>query len=88
MQKLGYQLTILVMVTTLAFAFLVGGCARTASEEEMRQLNDLKAEVASLEQQITAKEKEKSDLEKNNAEKNAKLQECAADKDIVRGTAK
>jgi len=68
---------------TLAFGLVVIGCSSSPSEDQMRQLNDLKAEVASLEQQIPAKEKEKADLEKQVAEKNARLQNCMTDKTSV-----
>ena len=67
----------------LAFGLAAIGCSSSLSDEQMRQLNDLKAEVASLEQQIPAKEKEKADLEKQIAEKNSRLQNCAADKAAV-----
>lgn len=65
------------------------GCSSSPTDDETRQLNDMKAEVASLEQQISAKEKEKAELEKQVAEKNGRLQQCSADKDAVsKGTAK
>lgn len=67
----------------LSFGLAVIGCSSSPSEEQMRQLNDLKAEVASLEQQIPAKEKEKADLEKQVAEKNGRLQQCMTDKAAV-----
>jgi septal ring factor EnvC (AmiA/AmiB activator) len=70
---------------TLSFGFALVGCSSNATEEQMRQLNDLKTEVSSLEQQVSAKEKEKADLEKVVAEKNGKLQQCQADKEAVKG---
>lgn len=82
------QVTLITMTLALSSAPLVVGCSSSASEEETRQLNDLKAEVSSLEQQITAKEKEKANHEKQVAEKNAKLQQCMADRDAVKGTMK
>jgi septal ring factor EnvC (AmiA/AmiB activator) len=73
-------LAVLAMVTSL---FLVG-CTSKPTDEELRQLDALKAEVSSLENQIAAKEKEKANLEKQIAEKNGKLQQCQSDKDAVK----
>jgi septal ring factor EnvC (AmiA/AmiB activator) len=77
------KMKIVPVVLVLAIGLIMVGCSSAPSEEEMRQLNDLKAEVASLEQQVAAREKEKSDLEKQVAEKNVRLQQCSADKDAV-----
>jgi len=77
---------IIVFFAVIAFSvspFLVG-CASRPSQEELRQLNDLKAEVASLERQISDKEREKADLERQIADKKAQLQECQSEKDAVK----
>ena len=73
----------------LSFSLATLSCSSSPSEDQMRQLNDLKAEVASLEQQIGARDKEKSALEKEVADKNTRLQHCMADKEAVtKGTLK
>lgn len=71
-------------VCLLAVALLIVGCARTPTEEEMRQLNDLKAEVASLERQVRDKQSEKADIERMIADKNKKLSECRDDQEAVK----
>lgn len=72
-----------------SFFLVMVSCSSSPTEEQMRQLNDLKAETASLEQQIAAREKDKSVLEKEVAEKNERLQHCMADKEAVKkGTLK
>jgi septal ring factor EnvC (AmiA/AmiB activator) len=60
------------------------GCTSHPDEAEMKQLNDLKAETASLEKEIAAKEQQKAALDKEVAEKNAKLKKCADDQAIVK----
>ena len=50
----------------------------------MKQLNDLKEEVASLQKEVAAAEQQKSALEKEIAEKNAKLKKCNDDQAIVK----
>lgn len=66
------------MVATLA-----GGCSSKPGSEEAKQLEDLKAEVSSLEREISAKESEKAALTKAIAEKNAQLRQCEKDKALV-----
>ena len=62
---------------------LLAGCTRHASDEEMRQLDDLKAEVSSLERQASQTQATKSSLEREVAEKNDKLKWCAGEKEVV-----
>jgi len=57
------------------------GCSSNPSEEEMKQLNDLKAEVTSLEKGIAAQQSEKAALLKSIAEKDAQLTQCTKDKE-------
>jgi len=62
----------------LTFAFLSGiiaGCGGGVSEEQMKQLNDLKAEVESLQSQVNAKDSEKSAILKQIADKDAKIKD-------------
>jgi septal ring factor EnvC (AmiA/AmiB activator) len=56
------------------------GCSNKPSDEEMKQLNDLKAEVTSLEKSISDKNAEKSALLRSIAEKDAQLTQCTQDK--------
>lgn len=60
------------------------GCTSHPDEAEMKQLNDLKAEVASLQKDIAAKDQQKAALDKEVAEKNAKLKKCADDQAVVK----
>jgi uncharacterized protein involved in exopolysaccharide biosynthesis len=50
----------------------------------MKQLNDLKDEVASLQKDAASKEQQKAALEKEVAEKNAKLKKCNDDQQVVK----
>lgn len=72
---------------TLAALILSGmfltGCSSKPSEDEMKQLESLKAEVASLEQKVSDLESQKAALQKAIAEKDAQLQKCADDKAAV-----
>jgi outer membrane murein-binding lipoprotein Lpp len=66
------------MVATMA-----AGCSSRPSAEELKQLEDLKAEVSSLERGISARESEKAALLKATADKDAQLSQCLKDKALV-----
>jgi septal ring factor EnvC (AmiA/AmiB activator) len=84
MLKYFRSITSIVAVLAFATSLFIVGCTSKPTDEELRQLNDLKAQVTSLEKQIADKEKEKANLEKEIAEKNGRLQQCQADKDAVK----
>jgi len=74
-----------IAVGVLVFgAMFLSSCSSTPSEEEQKQLADLKAQVASLEGQVQAMQRDKAGLEKQIADKNAKIQECQADQEAVK----
>jgi len=70
--------------SALIVTVLVGALSLTAcggvSEEEMAQLEALRAEVSALETEINQLKSEKTKLEREIAEQNAKLEQCARDK--------
>jgi len=49
-------------------AVMLAGCSNSASEEELKKLAELKAQVASLENQVSAMQRDKTGLEKQIAE--------------------
>ena len=61
-------------------AVVLTGCSSKPSQDELKQLEDLKAEVSSLEKQISAAEAEKAALQKSIADKDAQLAQCTKDK--------
>ncbi len=84
MFKFKSKLMIFIAIFAFSTSLFLLGCTSRPSEDELRQLNNLKAEVVSLEKQIADKEKEKANLEKEIAEKNAKLQRCQSDLEAVK----
>jgi outer membrane murein-binding lipoprotein Lpp len=77
------RLTKLVVIGMLSAAALTG-CSSSPSADELKQLEDLKAEVSSLERQIQTRESEKQALLKAIAEKDAQLAQCSKDKDALK----
>jgi outer membrane murein-binding lipoprotein Lpp len=74
----------LIIAALMAGSVFLGGCTRHPSEEEMRQLNDLKAEVASLEKQVSDREGAKANLAKQIAAKEDRMKWCASEQDAVK----
>jgi len=64
----------LTSITLFSGMLFLSSCSNKPTDEEMRQLVALRAEVAQLQLEIEAKQKEKEDLEKQVNEKKAKLQ--------------
>jgi outer membrane murein-binding lipoprotein Lpp len=74
-----------VMIALCASAFIfVAGCSNSPSDEELRQLQDLQAQAKKLEDQVVSKQSDNAALEKENAEKNGKLQQCQSDQEAVK----
>jgi len=63
---------------------VLSSCSSSPSDEELKQLSDLKAQVASLEGQVATMQRDKTSLEKQIAEKNSKLQQCQSDQEAVK----
>lgn len=68
----------------IAFSVVLSGCSSRPDSEQMRQLNDLKEEYASLQREVASKEQAKSTLTREVADKNAKLKQCNDDQQVVK----
>jgi len=77
MTGLGICLGLPVMMT-------IAGCSSMPGEEEMKQLDDLKSEVASLQRDISTKEQQRGTLDREVADKNARVAKCNEDQQTVR----
>ncbi len=65
-------------------AAMLSSCSSSPSDEELRKLAELKAQVASLEGEVSTMQRDKAGLEKQIADKNARLQQCQSDQDAVK----
>jgi outer membrane murein-binding lipoprotein Lpp len=81
---MGKYVKLVILAFSLAAALAISGCTKYASDEDMKQLNDLKAQVTSLETEISKLKAEKAGLEKTVAEKNGKLKQCQSDQEAVK----
>jgi hypothetical protein len=74
-----------IFAATLLFSssMLLVSCSSSPDEAQMKQLNDLKDEHTALQKEQSSKEQQKAALDKEVAEKNAKLKKCNDDKQVV-----
>lgn len=73
-----FRKSVSVALASLLFAGMISftGCSGV-SEEQMAELEALRAEVGTLTKDVNYLKSEKSKLEREIAEKNAKLEQCA-----------
>ena len=79
MAKMRTMLYIFLAAMMLTGSSMLIGCGGGVDEEQMQQLNNLKAEVESLQSQVKAKEDEKASLEKKISDQEAKNKKCSDD---------
>ncbi len=84
MAKLKNLFFILLTVVTLAGSTFLVGCGGGVDAEQIQQLNDLKAAVDALQSQVNAKNDEKSSLQKQIADQEAKIKEFQGITDQMR----
>ena len=71
------------LVGCAMMAMVLTSCSSKPSDQELKQLDDLKAEVSSLQTQISAAQSEKAALQKSIADKDAKIAQLTKDKEAV-----
>jgi outer membrane murein-binding lipoprotein Lpp len=71
---------IISLLLVLSFSLSIAGCTKYASDKELQQLNELKAEVEQLEKEIKAKEQEKTSIQNEISVKDKRLQELETEK--------
>jgi len=73
-----------VMTFLFSSSLVLFGCSSSPDEAELKQLNDLKEEYAALQKEAADKEAQKGTLDREIAEKNAKLKKCNDDQQVVK----
>ncbi|MBN8568694.1 MAG: hypothetical protein J0M18_03600 [Ignavibacteria bacterium] len=84
MAKTKNLLFVLLAALMMTGSVVITGCSSGPSEEQMQQLNDLKAEVESLSSQVSSKNDEKSSLQRQIADKDSKIKQYMNDMDAVK----
>jgi uncharacterized protein (DUF3084 family) len=84
MPRINRRFATLAMAILFSSSLAVFGCSSSPDEEQMKQLNDMKDEVAKLQKDISSAEERKAALDKEVGEKNAKLKKCNDDQQVVK----
>ncbi|HEV8538754.1 MAG TPA: hypothetical protein VGR15_07500 [Bacteroidota bacterium] len=74
----------LLVAAFLGVGLFLSSCSSSPSDEELRMLEDLKAQATQLEGKVSELQRDKAGLEKQIADKNAKLQQCQSDQEAVK----
>jgi septal ring factor EnvC (AmiA/AmiB activator) len=77
-------LTAMAFLALMVSGLMFSGCSSKATQEQLDQIKALNDQVSSLEKTIQGQEGQIARLEKDLAEKDAKLQQCEADKQVVK----
>ena len=73
----------LTLIGCAMMAMVLTSCSSKPSDQELKQLNDLKAEITSLQNQISSMQSQKAALEKSIADKDAQIAQLTKDKNAV-----
>jgi hypothetical protein len=84
MTKSSRTFTALGVTLLFSGSLLLAGCSSSPDDAQLKQLNGLKDEVTALQKDQSAKEQQVASLEKEVAEKNAKLKKCNDDQQVVK----
>jgi len=71
------------IIGCVMMALVLTSCSSKPSDQELKQLEDLKAEVTSLQNQISAAQSEKASLQKSIAGKDAQIAQLTKDIEAV-----
>lgn len=84
MKGIKQSISILAVIFLFSSSLFIAGCSSKPDAEQMKQLNDLKEEYAALQRDVAAKEQTKGNLQREIADKNAKLKKCNDDQTVVK----
>jgi septal ring factor EnvC (AmiA/AmiB activator) len=84
MPKFNRTVTAFSLALLFSGSLVLVGCSSSPDEAQLKQLNDLKEEVASMQKDLADKEQQKGALDREVAEKNAKIKKCNDDQAIVK----
>ncbi len=77
-------MALLVMSLVLSSGAIISGCSSSATPEQLQRISELKREISSLESAIQTKQNQIGQLDRQISAMDAKLTQCAKDKDLVR----
>lgn len=84
MKQLRHAMVVWFAVALVGSGALLSGCTSYATPEQLARIAELEREISSLESAIQAKQSQIGTLDRQISAQEAKLDQCAKDKDLVR----
>jgi chromosome segregation ATPase len=75
---------LLFVICALGAGVFMSGCTSYATEEQLARISELEREIAQLESAIQKKQSEVGTLDRQISMQEAKLDQCAKEKELVR----
>jgi outer membrane murein-binding lipoprotein Lpp len=84
MKTLRQSVVLWFAVASLGAGAILSGCTSYATPEQLARISELEREISSLESSIQAKQSQIGTLDRQISAQEAKLDQCAKDKELVR----
>jgi peptidoglycan hydrolase CwlO-like protein len=84
MHKLRIPVVLLLALTLFGTGVFVSGCTSYATPEQLARISELEREISQLESAIQKKQSDIGTIDRQISAQEAKLSQCAKDKDLVR----
>jgi outer membrane murein-binding lipoprotein Lpp len=84
MEKLRRSVVLIAVMAVVGAGVLMSGCTSYATPEQLARISELEREIGALESAIQTKQSQIGSLDREISAQNAKLEQCAKDKELVR----
>jgi outer membrane murein-binding lipoprotein Lpp len=84
MEKLRRSVVLIAVMVVVGAGVLMSGCTSYATPEQLARISELEREIGALESAIQTKQSQIGSLDREISAQNAKLEQCAKDKELVR----
>ena len=84
MKQLRKSTLLIAISAIMGFGVLTSGCTSYATPEQLARISELEREISALESAIQTKQSQIGNLDRQISAQEAKLNQCAKDKDLVR----
>jgi len=84
MRKLSRTIIVIVSVACLVLSLSIGGCTKHPNEQQLQALEEQRKAALAAEDQLAKCQQDKSDVERELAEKKQKLQDAKSEMETVK----
>ncbi len=84
MLKLRMSIVLMLTIVSFSSGLFLSGCTSYATPEQLARISELEREISSLESAIQTKQSQIGTLDRQISAQEAKLDQCAKDKELVK----